>query len=240
MEQQSGLMEISMTDSQREIKNWFDHTYRKWGFMYLRPEPAYHIFPTILESQKGHKHLDVACGLGLLVNSMIKKGVKAYGVDLSEEAVKGASKYCPDAEIQQANAENLPFDDQTFDSISCIGSLERMLDRKKVLAEQYRVLKKDGKVCLMVRNSEHFVWKYLWKPLRIQNTKGHQDAMNLTEWSALFEECNFKIEKVYPDHWPYYKIRRFLPPWKITPHKILKFPFSIELAYEFIYVLRKA
>ena len=241
MEENTTFAELPpMSETQQEIRNWFNDTYKKWGFMYLRPEPAYEIFASIIKPEKGHKHLDVACGLGLLLNTMTRHGAMTYGVDLSDEAIKKAKEYCSEADIRIANAEQLPYENESFDSISCIGSLERMLDREKVLKEQFRVLKSDGKVCLMVRNSEHFVWKYLWKPLGIQNKKGHQDAMNLQEWTDLFEKSGYKVEALYPDHWPYYKIRRFLPPWKIDPAKILKFPFSIQLAYEFIFVLRKS
>lgn len=241
MKQQQTATLAELNSTQQDIKNWFDKTYKKWGFMYLRPQPAYEIFGQALNSQKGDKHLDVACGLGLLLNTMIKRGVDAHGVDLSDEAIKKASAYCPAANIQQANAEHLPFKDETFDSISCIGSLERMLDREKALREQVRVAKKDAKICLMVRNSEHFVWKYFWKSLGIRNKEGHQDAMNLSEWTALFEKAGLKVEKVYPDHWPYYKIRRFLTPWKkLDTSRIMKFPFSINLAYEFIFILKKS
>jgi len=229
----------NLTQEQLEIKKWFDMTYSKWGFMYLRPQPAYEIFGTILDTKQGGKHLDVACGLGLMLKTMSNRGINSYGVDLSEEAIKKAAVYCPEANIQHANAEELPFEDGIFDSLSCIGSLERMLDRRKVLKEQSRVVKDDGKLCLMVRNSEHFVWRYIWKPFGIQNKKGHQDAMNLEEWTALFEEVGLKVEKVYPDHWPYYKIKRFFTFGKLDTSKIRKFPFGIKSAYEFIFVLTK-
>ena len=203
MKQQTQTINVlEMSDTQLEIKNWFDHTYKKWGFMYLRPQAAYEIFAEILKPKKGDKHLDVACGLGLLLNTMANRQVNVHGVDLSEEAISKASQYCPSANIQQANAEFLPFEDETFDSITCIGSLERMLDREKALKEQARVAKKDARLCLMVRNSEHFVWKYFWKPFGIRNQKGHQDAMNLKEWTELFEKAQLKVEAVYPDHGP--------------------------------------
>ncbi len=231
---------ITMNE-QLKIKNWFDSNYKRWGFTYLRPLQAYEIFGGLLNPSQGATHLDVACGLGLLLKVMSQRGANCYGIDLSEEAVKKAKQFCPEANIQEANAEVLPFSDETFSSISCIGSLERMLDREKALSEQMRVLKKDGRLCLMVRNSEHFVWKYFWKPLAIQNKKGHQDAMNLDQWTELFEQVGLKVETVQPDHWPYYKVIRFLKPkQKVNFARVLKFPFSIRLAYEFIFVLKKA
>lgn len=231
---------FAMTE-QLKIKDWFDSNYKRWGFTYLRPLQAYEIFGGILNPQKGDTHLDVACGLGLLLKTMSQRGANCSGIDLSEEAVKKARQFCPEATIQEGNAEQLPFPNQTFNSISCIGSLERMLDRERALQEQMRVLREDGKMCLMVRNSEHFVWKYFWKPFGVRNKKGHQDALNLDQWTALFEKVGFKVDAVHPDHWPYYKVIRFLKPRRsINFGKVLKFPMSIRLAYEFIFVLKKA
>ena len=226
---------------QLKIKRWFDENYKRWGFTYLRPLQAYEIFGGLLNPGKGHTHLDVACGLGLLLKVMSRRGATCSGIDLSEEAVKKAKEFCPEADIQEANAEVLPFPDKTFNSISCIGSLERMLDREKALTEQMRVLKDEGRLCIMVRNSEHFVWRYFRRPLGIKNNKGHQDAMNLEQWQALFEGVGLMVEAVHPDHWPYYKVVRFLKPKRSMDYaKVLKFPMSIRGAYEFIFVLKKA
>lgn len=229
-----------MIEEQQQIKKWFDKTYSKWGFMYLRPQEAYEIFTSIISPERGSKHLDVACGLGLLLKAVAAKTPEVYGIDLSDQAIKMATDYCSEAQLTQGNAEKLPYENGSFDSISCIGSLERMLDRKKVLGEQMRVGRKGAKFCYMVRNSEHLVWRYFWKPFGIKNKKGHQDAMNLEEWTQLFQSCGFEITKVYPDHWPYYKIVRAFTPWKKHDFsRIKRFPLSIRHAYEFIFLLQK-
>ncbi len=231
---------MNSTAAQITIENWFDKTYKNRGFQYLRPIDAYEIFATILQSKAGDQHLDVACGLGLLLKCFSNKGVNVTGIDLSSQGVKIAKEYCPEADIEIGNAEQLPYEDETFDSITCIGSIERMLNRKKALQEQFRVSKKNGRVCLMVRNSENFTWRYIQKPLGLRNRKGHQDALNQQEWTDLFESVGFEIEKVYPDHWPYFRLLKTVTPWrKINTGRILKFPFSISTAYEYIFLLKK-
>lgn len=226
--------------SQDTIKQWFDRTYRTRGFQYLRPIDAYDIFATILGVKKSGEHLDIACGLGLLLKCFANRGAKVTGIDLSTQGVEMAKEYCPEAAIQVGNAEQLPYEDEAFDTVTCIGSIERMLDRKKALQEGYRVCKKEGKACYMVRNSENFTWRYIQKPLGLRNRKGHQDALNLQEWTALFESVGYEIEKVYPDHWPYYRLLKTVMPWrKIDSSRILRFPFSINSAYEYIFLLKK-
>lgn len=225
---------------QEQIKTWFDNIYKTRGLRYLRPLRAYEIFVTILNPKPKSKHLDVACGLGLMLKVLEDKDVICYGIDLSEVAVEGCRKLCPSAHITQGNAEKLPYKDNTFDSLTCLGSLERMIDREQVLSEQLRVTKKGADICYMVRNSENFTWRFLLKPLKLYNRKGHQDALNFKQWKTLFENAGLKIVKVYPDHWPYYRMMHILKPWKkINTGKIIKFPMRISYAYEFIFHLKK-
>lgn len=229
-----------MVNTQTEVKNWFDNIYKEKGFNYLRPVEAYTIFVTLLKPERGSKHLDVACGLGLMLKALEQRGVLAHGMDISTEAVEKCKIFCPDADVQEGNAESLPYEDNFFDSITCIGSIERMLNREKVLAEQYRVAKSGAKICYMVRNSENFTWKYILSPLNLYNKKGHQDALNLKKWKKLFRKSGFNIKGIYPDHWPYYRFQKFIKPWQeIDTSKVKEFPLSIELAYEFIFYLEK-
>lgn len=227
--------------TQIEIEAWFDETYRTKEFKYLRPIEAYEIFGSILSPKKDQKHLDVACGLGLLLQVINNYGTATSGVDISNVAVEKALQLNPTSEVKQGNAESLPFEDGSFDTVSCIGSIERMMDRKKVLKEQHRVGKKDARYLYMVRNSNHWLWKYIQGPWGIYNKKGHQDAKNQEQWLELFEECGFKCIEIYPDHWPFLKVMKTVLPFiKWDYKKIRKFPRPIHTAYELIFLLEKA
>jgi ubiquinone/menaquinone biosynthesis C-methylase UbiE len=230
-----------MISKQEDIQVAFDELYKTRGFRYLRPREAYEIFRGLLSPGKGEKFLDVACGPGLLLKEMAKAGAISYGIDISPQAVNMSKQYCPEAEVVEANAEYLPFQDKEFKYISCIGSLERMIDRKKAIREQIRVATDDAKFCYMVRNSNHLSWKMFMKPLKLYNRKTHQDAMDYQNWCDLFKSCGLRILSVYPDHWPYYRLRKLIPIWNrnIDYSKIRKFPFSLNRAYEFIFLLEK-
>jgi ubiquinone/menaquinone biosynthesis C-methylase UbiE len=230
-----------MKTQQNEIQKAFDKIYKTKGFRYLRPAVAYEIFVTLLSPGKGDKCLDIACGPGLLLKLLAQKGAFAYGVDISPEAIKMSRLYCPVANVFVANAEELPFKDKEFKYITCIGSLERMIDRTKAIREQIRVARDDGIFCYMVRNSRHISWKMFMKPLGLYNRQAHQDAMDLEEWSVLFRASGLRILSIHPDHWTYYRIRKLIPIWnrKTDFSRIRKFPFNINLAYEFIFLLEK-
>ena len=230
---------MNMTITQDQIKTWFDETYRRRKFSYLRPRKAYEIFATLLDVKPKKKHLDVACGLGLMMKTMASKQVQSFGIDISTEAIKQAREYCPEGKMQVGNAESLSFESEQFDYITCLGSLERMMDRKHALREQYRVAKKDAKICLMVRNSEHFTWRFIFKLFRLDYKKGHQDALNLQEWTDLFLSCGFKVKSVDPDHWPFYKFLSTVWPFGVDTSRRRRFFFPLTWAYEFIFILEK-
>ena len=230
-----------MKFEQNDIALAFDEIYKNKGFNYLRPPDAYRIFVNLLSPTKGEKLLDVACGPGILLKLMVEQGTLAYGVDVSREAIHMCRAYCPEANVLVGNAESLPFEDETFDYVSCIGSLERMINREKAISELKRVARKGATFCIMVRNSNHFIWKLFMKPFKIYNKDAHQDAMNLNQWSDLFNSCGLKILAVHPDHWPYYRLRQMIPLWNrnIDYFKVRKFPLGLDNAYEFIFMLEK-
>lgn len=150
-------------NQQQTIKAWFDKTYLARGEMYLRPKEAYYIFAELLQVKPNTKVLDVACGLGRMLEVGLDYNAECCGVDISSVAVEKAKLKLPKAEILEANAEALPFNDNMFDFVTCLGSLERMLDKDKVPQDIKRVTTADARICFMVRNSNSWRWVFTKK-----------------------------------------------------------------------------
>ena len=229
--------------NQETIKDWFNNTYTTRGFSYLRPKEAYYIFMELLGVKSNEKLLDVACGLGQLLKVANDYDLDMYGVDISDVAIEMAKAQLPTANLSVANAETLPFENETFDYITCLGSLERMLDLNAVLKEQVRVAKPNAKFCYMVRNSERASWKVIKNGLGIINKKGHQGAKSMAEWTEIFEKQGLKVEQVHQDQWPNKRWYRWLSLQdrlrKVDYKKIDKPIANMEQAYEFIFILSK-
>src|SRR6056297_1473121 len=102
-------MSLKVDNKQEEIKNWFNKTYSSRGKLYLRPVKAYYIFLELLAVEPGSKLLDVACGLGRLLEAATEYKCALSGIDISDVAVGKAQKKLPKANIVQGNAEELPF-----------------------------------------------------------------------------------------------------------------------------------
>jgi len=227
---------------QTEIAEWFNKTYRRRGEFYLRPVKAYYIFLELLGIKPKDNLLDVACGLGRLLEAATQGYSKnLYGVDISSVAVDKAKKKLPKANIQVANAEQLPFPNNQFDYVTCLGSLERMMDLRKVLNELLRVGNDHCKYCFLVRNANTLSWKYLKKGLGLTNEKGHQGANTLEGWMTTFKDSGFSVLEVLPDQYPLHKRQflKYLGLKKVNYHQPVKSSRALEYANEFIFILEK-
>ena len=67
------------------------------------------------------------------------------------------------AEVQKPDAENLPFDDQSFDVVVSFGVLHHTPDTEKALAEIFRVLKPGGRIMLMLYHRNSFAYQLLFR-----------------------------------------------------------------------------
>ncbi len=89
------------------------------------------------------KILDVGCGTGYFAEKFLSK-YDVTGVDISEEMIKYAQTRMKEA--VQADAQNMPFPDNTFDIVIARSLLHHLPDPKQGVKEIKRVLKRGGKV----------------------------------------------------------------------------------------------
>lgn len=229
------------TEEQRSIVEWFDATYARKGARYLRPLEAYLVFPVLLGANARDRLLDVACGTGLLLKAMSDHTERLHGCDVSSVAVARARTYVPRARVVVGNAEALPYGDATFDLLTCLGSLERMLDRRKALAEMLRVGVPGARYCFMVRNSNTRAWRYRDRVGAREPSRGHADADTEASWRQLFESAGFRVARVLPDQYPLMRGTR----WRGLFLRRVDFRVEIEAreplerANEFIFILEK-
>jgi len=105
-------------------------------------------FKNYVPNWKGIKVLDVGCGGGLACEFLAKLGANVSGIDLSINSIKAAQEHAKSSNLeinyQCGVAENLPYNENTFDIVLCFDVLEHVADLKIVISEIYRVLKKDG------------------------------------------------------------------------------------------------
>jgi len=105
---------------------------------------------------KDSKVLDIACGKGTSSYYFAKKiGCRVTGIDIEESLLKTAQTLSLKGEIgskltfKLANAEELPFEDNTFDIAIFQAAFVLMDNNQKALQEASRVIKPGGKVGIL-------------------------------------------------------------------------------------------
>ncbi len=93
--------------------------------------------------------LDVACGTGDMCLELLKQGYSVTGVDLSEEMMVIARRKAPEATYLIGNAESLPFEEETFDAVTCAFGVRNFVHLEKGLSEMLRVLKPGGRMVIL-------------------------------------------------------------------------------------------
>lgn len=94
--------------------------------------------------------LDVGSGTGLLEKTAGSKA-RIIGVDCSKNMLKRAKRRCGNQQVLLcADADHLPFVEQTFDKIFSFTLLQNMPDPEKTVEEMYRVAKVDSEIVMSV------------------------------------------------------------------------------------------
>lgn len=99
-------------------------------------------------------------GLTAKISGLFPKA-KTIGVDVYEKAVFYASARYPDISFLVADGQNLPFENDYFDLIFCLETLEHMANPVRTLQEIRQCLKKNGQVIISM-DSGNLLFRIIW------------------------------------------------------------------------------
>ena len=121
-------------------------------FMGRYSVPLAPLLADFAEVASGQRVLDVGCGPGALTAELVTRlGPAAVSaVDPSESFVAAAQERHPGVDVQRAAAEQLPFEDQTFDAALAQLVVHFMADPVVGLREMARVTREQGVVAACV------------------------------------------------------------------------------------------
>lgn len=98
-----------------------------------------------LGALRGKHHLDVACGTGHLVAAASKRGAISEGIDFSQPMLDVAQSNYPNRSFRLGDAQQLPYHDAWFDTVTCAFGLSHMENPQAAVNEAFRVLKPYGR-----------------------------------------------------------------------------------------------
>ena len=92
------------------------------------------------------KVLDIGCGAGFLSNDLALHSLQVTGLDFSASSLAVAKAHDVTQTVQyiEGDAYALPFDDESFEAITCMDFLEHVENPARVIQEASRVLKPNG------------------------------------------------------------------------------------------------
>jgi len=130
--------------------------------------------------------LDVGCGTNQLVRSYSGEGV---GVDVYQWG---------DVDLVVDDSAHLPFQDQEFDTVTIVASLNHTPNRQEVLKEAHRVLRDDGVIIItMIPPRISQIWHLLREPWDVDQRErsmkeGEVFGVTESEVNLLLEEVSFR------------------------------------------------
>lgn len=153
----------------------------------------------------GDHVLDIGCGTGALLKALSNAVPQAQlaGIDPSPEMLELAqAKLGTYAELKQALAEHLPFNDRVFHFVISTNVFRFIRQPRSALQEMYRVLRPEGTVVITDWCHDYFTCKLCDLFLRVFS-RAHSAAYSQKQCQTILEESGFECIQVdrYKINW---------------------------------------
>lgn len=160
-------------------------------------------------SPGGNSLLDIGCGDGELLLLLKDRYRQVYGIDVAKPRINRIRKKCRNESnihviLGDVN-QQLPFENDSFDTITAIAVLEHIFDPYHLMKECHRLLHKRGTLIVHVPN-------IAWLPYRIRLLMGkvpevpssegeewdyeHLHSFTRASLKNLFEKEGFKVTRI--------------------------------------------
>jgi SAM-dependent methyltransferase len=193
--------QVGVEDASAESLARFDAAYMA-AYPYLEPYvPA---------SFDGAELLEIGLGYGTLSALLIARGANYHGVDIAPGPVDmvrhrlrlaGRGKDA-EAQVIQASALDLPYDDQRFDFVYTIGCLHHTGNTPRAVTEVHRVLRPGGTAVVMLYNA-----RSLRQLLKVRIPELLRRARSAEQHAAMYDTNAAGEAAPHVDYWTRGQVR---------------------------------
>ncbi|MGD0028122.1 MAG: methyltransferase domain-containing protein [Candidatus Bathyarchaeia archaeon] len=216
-----------------QLKISYDKIYS--AQIFSEPEYYYRWIIDLIRPKVDEKLLDVACGAGHLLKASERRGLVPTGLDFSNVALHLTKENTSASEVVLGVGEKLPFQNKSFDYVTCLGSLEHFLHPEVAIREISRVLKTNGLSIIVLPNAYFIKDIYMvWRKGSFPGYGQPLDRYNtLREWITILENNKLKVLNTF----------KYNPKWRIESFDYLVYrifrPFiPLNLSYCFVFICK--
>jgi ubiquinone/menaquinone biosynthesis C-methylase UbiE len=154
------------------LPEYLNRTYSEWEI---------HTVIKSLPNLRGLTVLDLGCGVGRVTVPLAQQGAWVTAFDISAEMLAACRRNAATLGVAdqitygKGSTDVLPFPDQTFDVVACLGVLEHLPPpvRQTTLENIIRVVRRPGWVAIVVNNAES---RFLTKVARYEMQKQQENG----------------------------------------------------------------
>ena len=153
----------------------------------------------LTKTNKSSQTLDVACGPGRLTMAFANHAEHATGLDVTENLLdigrtEAAKLEIANIEFTYGSALDIPFENETFDTVSCRAAFHHFSAPEQILKEMVRVLKPQGEILIAdilgnedrTKAAQHDSVEQLCDPT-------HVSCISKTDFQSLFDATGLKV-----------------------------------------------
>lgn len=154
-------------------------------------------------TEKSDLALDAATGGGHTANALASLVKRVTALDLTPEMLASAEKFITgnghtNVEFVEGDAENMPFEDETFDIVTCRIAPHHFPNITEFIKEVSRVLKPGGRFLLNDNAApEKDEFDHFYNKIEKLRDYSHFRAWKKSEWFQMLELENFEISEMH-------------------------------------------
>lgn len=191
-------MKHNPQEYKKRSKNYFEKISSDYsGKLGKYTEPMHNALIKELDGKNFKTLLDMGCGNGTFLSMVLNKfNAEVSGIDISPGMIEKSKELLDDrADLKVGDSEDLPWNDGSFDIVTCIASFHHYPSPELVLKEIKRVLRPEGILMITDPFTPNNLLRFFLNLLIKFSESGDVRIYSRKEIQELLEKCGFTLIK---------------------------------------------